>query len=121
MDDPYGIWEHGVKKFPSYQKDFDKAMGFTVNEGFQDQEDFDDQPSFSKEFHRNEDERISRTMSGEQDFLEDDMFQQRVKGRPQRAGNIFSSGKNNIKQNIFGDNTNLPKKSKGKKGFFSGF
>ena len=125
MDDPFDIWKKGVASFPSYQKDFDKAMGFTVDDGFPDN-DFEDQPRFSQEFRDGENERQERTLQGESDMDQDDAFFTRIKNMPKRHGNIFNDS--NLDGGIFGSNERQggifgrTKKKKGSKlGFFKGF
>jgi len=115
--------------FPTYKKDFDSAMGYTLN-GYPKDDDIQDQESYSREFKEAEEERNTRTVSGESRLFSDDIFKLRLKGRPQRGGNIFGDGSkggifgDNGDGGIFGDNDNGIFGGGGKKkgkGFFDGF
>lgn len=104
MEDPFDIWSKGIAKFPTYQDDFDKAMSFTVERGFNNEDNDTDDERFSEQFKRLEQESRARSMTGGQDFEEDDMFTRRYKHRPKPYGNIFddSSGDGSIFQNVLG-------------------
>jgi|SaaInlV_165m_DNA_2_1040747.scaffolds.fasta_scaffold88060_2 hypothetical protein len=102
--------------FPTYKRDFDSALGYNIN-GFPEDRDIQDQESYNKEFNSIETERNDRTISGESNLFEDNTFGQRLRGRPQRAGNIFGKGS---KGGIFGDNSEDGIFGQGDGGIFGG-
>lgn len=100
--------------YPTYQDDFDKAMDFTLEYGFPEQEDedyerdyeiqnkkritpkefedgfdFGNDDTFSKLIKTVEDERYYKVAKGDQKLQEDDMFFTRIKNMPDVYGSIF--------------------------------
>ncbi len=124
MDDPFDIWKKGIAGFPTYKKDFDLAMSYTVDDGFRNQPD-EDEERFSHEFKREESEREERVLSGESDSSHDEAFFSRIRHIPKSKGNIFGDGDDGG-MSIFNDNVGrqggiFGKRKTKKKGFFSGF
>jgi len=87
MGDHY--WAGALANFPSYEKDFNSALGFTVDDGFPE----DRQPeSFRRDFKRMSSERIERLESGEMPMAEDDnMFGIKQRNEPSSFGNIYDN------------------------------
>lgn len=93
-DDELNFWGKGISKFPSYKKDFDSAMSYSIEDGFPQQDNYEDDEKFSDQFKRAEYEQRERSTQGGQDFNEDDMFSLRIKSRMKPYGNIYDdSGK----------------------------
>lgn len=94
-DDVMGMWGKGIKKFPSYEKDFDSAMSYSIEDGFPRQDNYEDDERFSEQFKRAESEQRERSTQGGQEYEEDELFSQRIKSRQKPYGNIFGNSMEN--------------------------